>query len=219
MELNNIFKIFPERYLGRVRPKEYLKRINELIKISYKRFRDVHISPKAFEFAVKWSELPVNYKIKPEGVLKETLITSLKEKMKVIKVKKLVNEVGIPRASFYRFLDGKHISIKNFIKLLEYLNLNLELDEEQLSIVAGNGVIKRNRKRLEELVNSIIREKVEEKLHWFHAYDLLLKIPNGLWEKIAEIIKLKYLNFAFFAMLQKFHLLCLEKGIEANCRQ
>jgi hypothetical protein len=79
----------------------------------------------------------------------------------------------------------------------------LELDEEQLSIVAGNGVIKRNRKRLEELVNSIIREKVEEKLHWFHAYDLLLKIPNGLWEKIAEIIKLKYLNFAFFCNVAK----------------
>jgi len=209
---DKVFEIFPISYLKEVRSEDYLKRISELIKVSRIKFRDICIPPEAFEFTVKWNELPLNYKIKPEGALKETLIALMKEKMKSTKIKKLIKETKVPRASFYRFLNGEHISIKNFVKLLEYLNFSLEPDEEQLSIVASSKVIKRDRKKLKEVVNSITRREVEEKLHWFHTHDILLKIPNELWKKIAEIVELKYLNFTLLCNAAKISHSLFEEG-------
>lgn len=213
---SKIFEIFPVLYLKRVRSENYLKKISKLIKVSHKKFCDIYIPPEVFEFTVKWNDLPLNYKIKPEGMLRETLMTSLKEKMKTMEVKKLIKESGVPRTSFYRFLDGEHISIKNFIKLLKYLNFNLEFNEEQLSIVAGYRVIKRNKKKLEELVNSITKKEVEEKLHWFNGGDTLLKIPNDLWEEIVEIIKLKYLNFTLFCNTTEISLSLFQEGYRSK---
>jgi hypothetical protein len=209
---DKVFEIFPLSYLRKVRSEDYLKKISELIKVSCIKFHDICIPPEAFEFTVKWNELPLNYKIKPEGALRDTLIALMKERMKATEVKKLIKEIKVPRASFYRFLNEEHVSIKNFLKLLGYLNSELEPDEEQLSIVAGNKVIKRNRKRLEELVNSITKDKVEEKLHWFHTHGILLKIPSELWKKIVEIIELKYLNFTLFCNAAKISNSLFQEG-------
>lgn len=197
------FEIFPSSYLKKVCSEDYLKKVDELIKISRTEFRNISIPSEAFEFSVKWKDLPINYKIKPEKTLRETLVALVRERMKLAKVKRLIKEIKIPRASFYRFLNGEHISIKNFLKLLKYLNITSELDEEQLSIVANNKIIKRSKKRLKELINSITKKRVEEKLHWYNARNVLLKVPNKLWKRITEIIKLKYLNFTIFCKVAK----------------
>jgi hypothetical protein len=197
------FEIFPSSYLKKVCPKDYFKKVDELIKISCTKFRNISIPSDAFEFSVKWKDLPVNYKIKPEKTLRETLIALVRERIKFTKVKRLIKDVKIPRASFYRFLNGEHISIKNFLKLLECLNITSEIDEEQLSIVAGNKIIERSKKRLKELINSITKKRVEEKLHWYNTRNVLLKVPNKLWKRITEIIKLKYLNYALFCKTAK----------------
>jgi len=117
----------------------------------------------------------------------------IREKAKLCGMGELIEILKINRSTLYRFLRNECISIKNLKKLLEGLNIKLNIDKIPVVIVAGNKIIRRDPEKLKQLIKSIISKKgSEEKLHWFNAPNLLLKISKSLWKNLNEIIEISY---------------------------
>ena len=156
-----LFKFFPKDYLEKIKP-ESLKNIENLAgsfssKVSKNFAQEI-------EFAVRWYELPENYKIKPIGKLRETIIQILKRRMGKLGVKEFVKQAKVSRACVYRLLGNEHIAIRNFKRILEFIGFNPSLPEEELSIVSSNKAIKRSKEELKQLINSITQNEIEKNL-------------------------------------------------------